>query len=100
MCLFLTNYEFSLDHTMANERFSYSNITETPKRNALREVTNSVNVSPTANLKLLTKVALRNSYDRKEKSLQILCDRYIFKNDGYLSVFLLINIFFINHILF
>lgn len=70
------------------------NITCTPKRYALTEVTNSANyVSPTANLKLLTSVALQEndlvSYNnalqyptpppsavhRKEKSLQILCDR-------------------------
>lgn len=48
---------------------------ETPKRNILGEVTNSLYVSPTANLKLLTNVALQCAYQRKEKSLQILCDR-------------------------
>ncbi|XP_028165691.1 transcription factor E2F7-like [Ostrinia furnacalis] len=72
------------------------NITCTPKRYALSEVTNSTNyVSPTANLKLLTSVALQEndlvSYSnvpqyptpppsavhRKEKSLQILCDRFL-----------------------
>lgn len=59
------------------------NITNTPKRYVLTEVTNSSSyVSPTANLKLLTNVALQyptpppSAVQRKEKSLQILCDRY------------------------
>lgn len=60
------------------------NITCTPKRCVLTEVTNSTNyVSPTANLKLLTNVALQyptpppSAVHRKEKSLQILCDRFL-----------------------
>ncbi|XP_063373523.1 transcription factor E2F7-like [Cydia amplana] len=59
------------------------NITSTPKRCVLTEVTNSTNVSPTANLKLLTNVALLyptpppSTIHRKEKSLQILCDRFL-----------------------
>ncbi|KAJ2943814.1 hypothetical protein O0L34_g8136 [Tuta absoluta] len=60
------------------------NIPSTPKRCALTEVTNAKNyVSPTANLKLLTNVALQyptpppSSAHRKEKSLQILCDRFL-----------------------
>ncbi|CAG9782871.1 unnamed protein product [Diatraea saccharalis] len=71
------------------------NIVCTPKRNVLTEVTNSTNnVSPTANLKLLTTVALQenavgnfnavqyptppsSAVHRKEKSLQILCDRFL-----------------------
>ncbi|XP_059049135.1 transcription factor E2F7-like [Achroia grisella] len=60
------------------------NISCTPKRYALSEVTNSPNyVSPTANLKLLTSVALQyptpppSIVHRKEKSLQILCDRFL-----------------------
>uniref|UniRef100_A0A2A4JKR3 E2F/DP family winged-helix DNA-binding domain-containing protein n=1 Tax=Heliothis virescens TaxID=7102 RepID=A0A2A4JKR3_HELVI len=60
------------------------NITCTPKRCVLTEVTNSANyVSPTANLKLLTNVALQyptpppSAIHRKEKSLQILCDRFL-----------------------
>ncbi|XP_049887395.1 transcription factor E2F7-like [Pectinophora gossypiella] len=60
------------------------NITSTPKRCALTEVTNSTNyVSPNANLKLLTNVALQyptpppSAAHRKEKSLQILCDRFL-----------------------
>lgn len=60
------------------------NITCTPKRCVLTEVTNSTNyVSPTANLKLLTNVALQyptpppSIVHRKEKSLQILCDRFL-----------------------
>ncbi|XP_073946091.1 transcription factor E2F7-like [Choristoneura fumiferana] len=59
------------------------NITSTPKRCVLTEVTNSTNVSPTANLKLLTNVALLyptpppSAVHRKEKSLQILCDRFL-----------------------
>jgi hypothetical protein len=75
------------------------NITCTPKRCALTEVTNSTNyVSPNANLKLLTSVALQendlacynasqyptpppSTVHRKEKSLQILCDRYINRID-------------------
>lgn len=69
------------------------NITCTPKRYALSEVTNAASyVSPNANLKLLTSVALQendiatynaspyptpppSTVHRKEKSLQILCDR-------------------------
>lgn len=56
-------------------------ITSTPKRCALLEVTNASYVSPTANLKLLTNVALQyptpppSTVHRKEKSLQILCDK-------------------------
>ncbi|KAM3966547.1 transcription factor E2F7 [Aphomia sociella] len=60
------------------------NITCTPKRYVLSEVTNSASyVSPTANLKLLTSVALQyptpppSAVHRKEKSLQILCDRFL-----------------------
>ncbi|CAG9575997.1 unnamed protein product [Danaus chrysippus] len=60
------------------------NITSTPKRYALTEVTNSTSyVSPTANLKLLTNVALQyptpppSTVHRKEKSLQILCDKFL-----------------------
>lgn len=60
------------------------NISSTPKRFALSEVTNSPsNISPTANLKLLTNVALQyptppaSVNQRKEKSLQILCDRFL-----------------------
>ncbi|XP_072935809.1 transcription factor E2F7-like [Epargyreus clarus] len=61
------------------------NITCTPKhRCALSEVTNSSSyVSPTANLKLLTNVALQyptpppSTVHRKEKSLQILCDKFL-----------------------
>ncbi|XP_013193041.1 transcription factor E2F7-like [Amyelois transitella] len=60
------------------------NLTCTPKRSALSEVTNSTNyVSPNANLKLLTSVALQyptpppSTVHRKEKSLQILCDRFL-----------------------
>ncbi|XP_026764350.1 transcription factor E2F7-like [Galleria mellonella] len=60
------------------------NITCTPKRYALSEVTNSSSyVSPTANLKLLTSVALQyptpppSTVHRREKSLQILCDRFL-----------------------
>lgn len=56
----------------------------TPKRYVLTEVTNSSSyVSPTANLKLLTNVALQyptpppSAVHRKEKSLQILCDRFL-----------------------
>ncbi|XP_026484336.1 transcription factor E2F7-like [Vanessa tameamea] len=60
------------------------NITSTPKRYALTEVTNATSyVSPTANLKLLTNVALQyptpppSTVHRKEKSLQILCDKFL-----------------------
>ncbi|XP_034841348.1 transcription factor E2F7-like [Maniola hyperantus] len=60
------------------------NITSTPKRCALTEVTNASSyVSPTANLKLLTNVALQyptpppSTAHRKEKSLQILCDKFL-----------------------
>lgn len=60
------------------------NIISTPKRYALSEVTNASSyVSPTANLKLLTNVALQyptpppSTVHRKEKSLQILCDKYV-----------------------
>ncbi|CAK1548402.1 unnamed protein product [Leptosia nina] len=60
------------------------NIISTPKRCVLTEVTNSSNyVSPTANLKLLTNVALQyptpppSTVHRKEKSLQILCDKFL-----------------------
>ncbi|KPI93469.1 PREDICTED: transcription factor E2F7-like [Papilio xuthus] len=58
-------------------------ITLTPKRCALTEVTNASYVSPTANLKLLTNVALQyptpppSAVQRKEKSLQILCDKFL-----------------------
>ncbi|KAL4705026.1 hypothetical protein ACJJTC_009814 [Scirpophaga incertulas] len=73
-----------------------NNIISTPKRSALSEVTNSANyISPNANLKLLTNVALQendfvncnslqqyptppsSAVHRKEKSLQILCDRFL-----------------------
>ncbi|KAJ0181301.1 hypothetical protein K1T71_003386 [Dendrolimus kikuchii] len=64
--------------------FEDDNITCTPKRYVLTEVTNSSSyVSPTANLKLLTNVALHyptpppSAVHRKEKSLQILCDRFL-----------------------
>lgn len=60
------------------------NIISTPKRCALSEVTNASSyVSPTANLKLLTNVALQyptpppSTVHRKEKSLQILCDKLV-----------------------
>ncbi|XP_038209362.1 transcription factor E2F7-like [Zerene cesonia] len=60
------------------------NLISTPKRCVLTEVTNSSNyVSPTANLKLLTNVALHyptpppSTVHRKEKSLQILCDKFL-----------------------
>ncbi|XP_041974110.1 transcription factor E2F7-like [Aricia agestis] len=64
--------------------FEDDNITSTPKRCVLTEVTNSTSyVSPTANLKLLTNVALHyptpppSTVQRKEKSLQILCDKFL-----------------------
>lgn len=64
--------------------FEDDNITCTPKRYVLTEVTNASSyVSPTANLKLLTNVALHyptpppSAVHRKEKSLQILCDRFL-----------------------
>lgn len=78
--------------------YENDNITCTPKRCAFTELTNaSNNVSPTANLKLLTSVALQendlvshnalqmlqyptppsSAVHRKEKSLQILCDRFL-----------------------
>ncbi|CAG4963348.1 unnamed protein product [Parnassius apollo] len=63
--------------------YEYDIITSTPKRCALTEVTNSSYVSPTANLKLLTNVALQyptpppSTVHRKEKSLQILCDKFL-----------------------
>lgn len=62
--------------------FEDDTIISTPKRCALTEVTNSSSyVSPTANLKLLTNVALQyptpppSVVQRREKSLQILCDK-------------------------
>ncbi|VVC87985.1 unnamed protein product [Leptidea sinapis] len=64
--------------------FEDDSIVSTPKRYVLTEVTNSSSyVSPTANLKLLTNVALHyptpppSTAHRKEKSLQILCDKFL-----------------------